>query len=152
LPPSAPLVSITRSRIFADVLLGFHNQLRVDARAEANLLDISPLDGFPMAGIGPATCRIEGLFQDPHVTGHLRLAGFEFNDFRLGDIETDVGGHSPSSGGGPSGSQGSGGRQGGKRRRRRRGPGGGQGGQGGQGGPNSGGGGGPSAPSGGSGS
>jgi cell fate regulator YaaT (PSP1 superfamily) len=80
-----------------------------------------------------------------------RSADDEIDDL-LGDIETDVGGHSPSSGGGPSGSQGSGGRQGGKRRRRRRGPGGGQGGQGGQGGPNSGGGGGPSAPSGGSGS
>jgi translocation and assembly module TamB len=84
------VADLPRSRIFADVLLGFHNQLRVDARAEANLLDISPLDGFPMAGIGPATCRIEGLFQDPHVTGHIRLAGFEFNDFRLGDIETDA--------------------------------------------------------------
>jgi cell fate regulator YaaT (PSP1 superfamily) len=77
-----------------------------------------------------------------------RSADDEIDDL-LGDIETDVGGHSPSSGGGPSGNQGPGGRQGGKRRRRRRGPGGGQGGQG---GPNSGGGGGPSAPSGGSGS
>lgn len=84
------VADLPRSRIFGDVLLGFHNQLRVDARAEANLLDISPLDGFAMAGIGPATCRIEGSFQDPHVTGHMRLAGFEFDSFRLGDVETDA--------------------------------------------------------------
>ncbi|MBX7194632.1 MAG: translocation/assembly module TamB domain-containing protein [Sandaracinaceae bacterium] len=81
---------LPHSRIFGDVHLGFHNALRVEARADANLADVSPLDGFPMAGVGDAICHIDGTFQDPRVTGHLRLAGFEFDDFRLGDIESDA--------------------------------------------------------------
>jgi translocation and assembly module TamB len=84
------VADLPRSRIYGDVLLGFHNELRVEARADANLLDISPLDGFPMAGVGDAVCHIDGVFQDPRVTGRLRLAGFEFDSFRLGDVETDA--------------------------------------------------------------
>ncbi|GAB4203359.1 MAG: hypothetical protein OHK0013_17400 [Sandaracinaceae bacterium] len=87
---SSLVADLPRSRIYGDVLLGFHNELRVEARADANLLDISPLDGFPMAGVGDAVCHIDGVFQDPRVTGHLRLAGFEFDAFRLGDVETDA--------------------------------------------------------------
>lgn len=81
---------LPNSRIFGDVLLGFHNALRVDARAEANLADVSPLAGFAFAGSGPATFRIDGTFQDPLVTGHVELAGFEFDGFRLGDVESDA--------------------------------------------------------------
>lgn len=84
------VADLPHSRIYGDVLLGFHNELRVEARADANLLDISPLDGFPMAGVGDAVCHIDGVFQDPRVTGRLRLAGFEFDSFRLGDVETDA--------------------------------------------------------------
>jgi translocation and assembly module TamB len=87
---SSLVADLPRSRIYGDVLLGFHNELRVEARADANLLDISPLDGFPMAGTGDAVCHIDGVFQDPRVTGHLRLDGFEFDAFRLGDVETDA--------------------------------------------------------------
>lgn len=84
------VADLPHSRIFGNVLLGFHNELRVHARADADLRDVSPLDRFQMAGAGPATCEIEGIFQDPRVTGHVRLAGFEFDGFRLGDVESDA--------------------------------------------------------------
>lgn len=82
---------LPRSRISGDVLLGFDNALRVSARAEpADLRDVSPLSRFTMAGVGSATCQIDGVFQDPRVTGHLRIAGFEFDGMRLGDVESDA--------------------------------------------------------------
>jgi translocation and assembly module TamB len=84
------VADLPHSRIFGDVLLGFHNALGVDARAEADLRDASPLAGFEFAGAGPVTCRIEGTFQAPHVSGHVRLADFQFDGFRLGDIESDA--------------------------------------------------------------
>src|SRR5690606_21295237 len=77
---------LPRSRIRGEVLLGFDNRLEVRAHAEvADLRDITPLDRFPIAGIGTARVKIEGTFQDPHVTGHVQLA-----DFRLGDLESDA--------------------------------------------------------------
>ncbi len=81
---------LPNSRLFGEVLLGFHNALHVDARAEANLRDVSPLAGFAFGGAGPASFRIDGTFQDPLVTGHVELAGFEFDGFRLGDVVTDA--------------------------------------------------------------
>jgi translocation and assembly module TamB len=83
--------ALPRSRILGDVLLGFDNQLRVSARAEpADLRDVSPLSDFTMAGIGSASCEIVGTFQAPHVSGHMRLAGFEFDGMRIGDVESDA--------------------------------------------------------------
>ena len=84
------VADLPHSRIFGDVLLGFHNALGVDVRAEADMRDVSPLTGFAFAGIGPATCRIEGSFQAPNVSGHMHLADFEFDGFRLGELETDA--------------------------------------------------------------
>ncbi len=79
------------SRIRGDVLLGFHNQLRVRARAEVvDLRDITPLDQFPIAGTGDARVLIEGTFQDPVITGHVQLADFLFDEFRLGNVESDA--------------------------------------------------------------
>lgn len=84
------VAELPHSRIYGDVLLGFHNALGVDVRAEADMRDASPLAGFDFAGVGPATCRIEGTFQDPHVRGHVHLADFEFDGFRLGEVESDA--------------------------------------------------------------
>src|SRR5690606_3358151 len=82
---------LPRSRIRGNVLLGFDNRLEVRAHAEvADLRDITPLDRFPIAGVGDARVQIVGTFQDPQVTGHLRLADFLFDDFRLGDLESDA--------------------------------------------------------------
>ena len=84
------VAELPRSRIFGDVLLGFHNALGVEVHAEADMRDASPLAGFEFAGVGPAACRIAGTFQDPHVSGHIHLADFEFDGFRLGELETDA--------------------------------------------------------------
>lgn len=84
------VADLPHSRIFGDVLLGFHNALGVDVHAEADMRDASPLAGFAFAGAGPVACRIEGTFQDPHVSGHLHLADFEFDGFRLGELESDA--------------------------------------------------------------
>ncbi len=82
---------LPRSRIRGNVILGFDNRLEVRAQAEvADLRDITPLDRFPIAGVGDARVQIVGTFQDPHVTGHLRLSDFLFDDFRLGDLESDA--------------------------------------------------------------
>src|SRR5262249_46667378 len=40
------VAELPHSRIFGSVLLGFHNALGVEARAEADLRDASPLAGF----------------------------------------------------------------------------------------------------------
>ncbi len=84
------VADLPRSRIFGDVLLGFHNALGVEVRAEADMRDASPLAGFEFAGVGTASCHIDGTFQDPHVSGHIRLADFEFDGFRLGEVESDA--------------------------------------------------------------
>lgn len=82
---------LPHSRIRGSVLLGYDNQLRVSARVETlDLRDITPLDQFPIQGTGSARCDIDGTFQEPHVTGHLTLANFVFDGFRLGDIESDA--------------------------------------------------------------
>ncbi|MCC6874554.1 MAG: translocation/assembly module TamB [Sandaracinaceae bacterium] len=78
------------SNLHGDVLLGFDNQLRVSARTELDMRDITPLDRFPLAGRGNARVEIDGTFQDPHVTGHLRFDDFVFDDFRLGNVESDA--------------------------------------------------------------
>ncbi len=85
------LGELPRSRIRGDLLLGFHNELELTARAEvADMRDITPLDRFPIAGVGDARVTIAGTFQDPRVTGHLRLADFVFDDFELGNVESDA--------------------------------------------------------------
>ncbi|HJL15098.1 MAG TPA: translocation/assembly module TamB domain-containing protein [Sandaracinaceae bacterium LLY-WYZ-13_1] len=82
---------LPRSRIRGDVHLGFDNRLGVQAVSEVlDLRDISPLDRWPILGTGTARCEIDGSFQAPHVTGHVALDGFVFDDFRLGRIESDA--------------------------------------------------------------
>jgi len=72
------------------VHLGFDNRFRVEARAEnLDLRDITPLDRWPIQGTGRATCTIENTFQDPLVTGHVVMSDFVFDDFRLGQVESD---------------------------------------------------------------
>lgn len=85
------VAQLPRSRLRAEVLLGFDNALRVRVRTEAlDLADIAPLDRWPIAGVGEARVSIDGTFQDPQVTGHIRLNDFLFDDFRLGNLESDA--------------------------------------------------------------
>jgi translocation and assembly module TamB len=81
------VATLPRSRLRADVHLGFDNRLGVNARAEhVDLADITPLGQWPIAGIGEALVTIEGSFQTPHVVGDLRLDDFVFDDFSLGSV------------------------------------------------------------------
>ncbi|UJR78565.1 translocation/assembly module TamB domain-containing protein [Sandaracinus amylolyticus] len=85
------VADLPHSRLYADVLLGFRNELRVSARADpADLRDVSPLTRFQLAGIGTATCEIDGFYQAPRVTGHVRIQDFVFDSFRLGDVDSDA--------------------------------------------------------------
>jgi translocation and assembly module TamB len=85
------VAQLPRSRLRADVLLGFDNALRVRARTDVlDLADITPLDRWPIAGVGEARVNIDGTFQAPVVTGHVRLNDFLFDDFRLGHLESDA--------------------------------------------------------------
>ena len=83
--------TLPHTTIRGSVLLGFHNQFRVDARLDnLDLRDVTPLDQFPIQGVGSARCHIDNTFQEPNVTGHVELADFVFDDFRLGDVESDA--------------------------------------------------------------
>ncbi|MBX3270888.1 MAG: translocation/assembly module TamB domain-containing protein [Sandaracinaceae bacterium] len=82
--------TLPRTTLRGNVLLGFHNEFRVEARAEGlDLRDITPLDRWAIEGVGSGRCSIDNTFQDPHVTGEVALAGFVFDDFRLGDVHSD---------------------------------------------------------------
>lgn len=80
---------LPRSRVRGDVHLGFDNQLRVTATGEIDLADVGQLDDFALSGSGTARCDIDGTFQSPNVTGHVRMEEFLFDDFRLGTVESD---------------------------------------------------------------
>lgn len=84
-------VQLPRSRLHADVHLGFDNRLRAAVRSDlADLRDIAPLDHFPIAGVGTARCEIDGTFQAPRVTGTAELTDFVFDQFRLGHVESQA--------------------------------------------------------------
>ena len=81
---------LPQSRILGDVVLGFHNELRVNARAEGNIAEVAPLAGFDIRGVGGATCTIDGTFHDPRILGHVDFSDFEFDGMRLGRIDSDA--------------------------------------------------------------
>ena len=82
---------LPRSRVRGNVHLGFDNQFRVHASSDQlDLRDITPLDRWPLQGVGTARVDIDSTFQDPVVTGHVQLADFVFDNFALGDIESDA--------------------------------------------------------------
>lgn len=81
---------LPRSRIRGDVLLGFHNDLRVNARAEGNIDEVSPLAGFDIEGAGGATCAIVGTFQAPTVVGNVDFDDFAFDGMRIGHVVSEA--------------------------------------------------------------
>ncbi|MCS6858667.1 MAG: hypothetical protein NZM37_13195, partial [Sandaracinaceae bacterium] len=83
-------IIMPKSHLSGSVLLGFHNELRVQARAEADLSDLERIERFAVAGKGILSCEIHGVFQEPHLSGHAHLSAFEFGGMRLGDLDTDV--------------------------------------------------------------
>lgn len=83
--------TLPRSRLRGDVHLGFDDRLEVNAIAEpADLRDITPLDRWPVSGVGQAEVRVRGTFHAPRVTGHVGFADFAFNHWHFGDIDSDA--------------------------------------------------------------
>ncbi len=81
---------LPRSRMHADVLLGFDNALRVSARAtELDLADGNPIFDFEVGGRGSLAVEVTGTMSDPEVRGHAVLNDFVFDGKRFGDLETD---------------------------------------------------------------
>ncbi len=73
-----------------EVLLGFHNELRVRAASEDfDLADATPLVDFPLSGKGRFDVQVDGLFTEPSVGGHMRFDNFTFATYPFGDVESE---------------------------------------------------------------
>jgi translocation and assembly module TamB len=83
-------IEMPKSRLNATVLLGFDNQLRVQAQGlDWDLSDCSPLIDLQLGGRGTFSADVAGTFSDPTVKGHIKVAGYTFNAFDFGDVESD---------------------------------------------------------------
>lgn len=77
------------TKIAGRVQIGFDNKLEVDAVADpVDLADASPVTTFPIAGQGKLTLEMRSPMDHPHGKGTMQLAGFAFDKFALGDIES----------------------------------------------------------------
>ena len=72
------------------VSVGFDNQLELEIAPGSHLRlgDISPLIDIPMAGEADLDLGMAGLASNPLLVGNLRVSGFEFGGFPLGDIKS----------------------------------------------------------------
>ncbi|HYO93561.1 MAG TPA: translocation/assembly module TamB domain-containing protein [Polyangiaceae bacterium] len=70
------------------VSIGFDNQLvvTIPPGAKLHLPDISPLIDIRMAGLAELDIHLAGISSDPLLTGNIKVTGFEFGGFPLGDI------------------------------------------------------------------
>lgn len=92
--PEAFLIYDTRadfgksSLYTALVSIGFDNTLKlsIPKGGKLDLSDISPLVDIPMAGKAELEVEMAGPGGDPLLTGTMKVAGFEFGGFPLGDI------------------------------------------------------------------
>jgi translocation and assembly module TamB len=83
-------IELPNSRLNVTVLLGFDNALRLHAEGlDWSLGDCSPLIDLPLGGRGSFSAEVAGTFSDPVVRGHVKVAGYAFNNFDFGDVETD---------------------------------------------------------------
>jgi translocation and assembly module TamB len=83
-------IELPESRLVVSVLLGFDNQLRVEAQSlDWNLADCSPLVDLQLGGKGGFDVEVSGTFDDPSVHGHVRVGDYTFNNFNFGEVETD---------------------------------------------------------------
>ncbi len=70
------------------VSIGFHNDIELKvAKSQILLADISPLIDIPMAGHAELSAHMSGKANDPELTGEVKIQGFEFGGFPLGDIQ-----------------------------------------------------------------
>jgi translocation and assembly module TamB len=70
------------------VSIGFDNNIKLvvpPQRSKLNLADVTPLVDIPMAGQAELDVNMSGPGGDPLLTGNLKVQGFEFGGFPLGD-------------------------------------------------------------------
>ncbi len=73
-----------------EVLLGFDNELRVSADTDdLDLVDVTPLVDFSLAGKGGFELHVDGKFNEPAVGGKMHFAQFAFHSYPFGDLESD---------------------------------------------------------------
>jgi translocation and assembly module TamB len=83
-------IQLPNSKLHADVLLGFDNNVRAKAvTSELELSDLSPLLDFPLGGRGGFDAEVGGTFQQPTVSGTLGFQSFAFNTYPFGDVDGD---------------------------------------------------------------
>ena len=70
--------------------IGFDNKIGLGCRRvrACTSADISPLIDIPIAGEAELDVSMGGTGRNPLLTGNLRIAGFEFGGFPLGDIKS----------------------------------------------------------------
>ncbi len=78
-----------RSVLDADAYIGFADSLDVHATSETlDLTEVSPLVSFPLEGLAKLDWTMSGAMGNPEGKGTLSVAGFSFDGFALGDMET----------------------------------------------------------------
>jgi translocation and assembly module TamB len=72
------------------VSIGFNNEIELEVAqgSHLHLADISPLITIPMSGEAEIDAQMGGPGNNPLLTGNLRVQGFDFGKFPLGDIKS----------------------------------------------------------------
>jgi translocation and assembly module TamB len=72
------------------VSIGFNNtiDLRVGKESRLDLADISPLVDIPMAGNAELDVEMAGPMGDPTLNGNIKILGFNFGGFPIGDLKS----------------------------------------------------------------
>lgn len=83
-------VTFGGSEVFASVAVGFHNELslNIGKGSKIDLSDASPLVDIPMAGMSEVTASMSGIATTAELKGDLKIDGFVFAGFPLGDVES----------------------------------------------------------------
>jgi translocation and assembly module TamB len=80
-----------KSSVFVKFLsIGFDNTITLSVGKESriDLADVSPLVDIPMEGKAELDVEMAGPMGDPLLTGNLKVAGFQFGGFPIGDIKS----------------------------------------------------------------
>lgn len=78
------------SRLRADVLVGFDDQLYVRGESDHfDLADVTPLVDFQLGGSGSLSVLVDGNFSEQSVTGTVAMNNFSFDTKPLGDLRSE---------------------------------------------------------------
>lgn len=84
-------VQTEHSRLRCDTSISFGSTFSVHATSDhLDVLDVSPLTTFPLAGVGELEVTLDGEYSDPRLAARGFFRGFAFDSMPLGDIEVDA--------------------------------------------------------------